>query len=189
MPIMPPLPDFKDSSLAMLSAWADADQLPPVENWHPAHCGSIDMRITADGRWFHEGGEIRRPAMVRLFSRILRRESDGSFVLVTPAERLTITVDDAPFVAVELKQEGQGGAAQLAVRLNIDEIVVIGADHPLILHSGPAGLLPYVHVRGAMDRPLLARPTRALYHELALMADAQGQVFSGGMGFAVGEMA
>jgi hypothetical protein len=189
MPIMSPLPDFKHSSLAMLADWADCDQLPPVEQWHPARSGTIDIRIMADGRWFHEGGEIRRPAMVRLFSRILRREEDGSFVLVTPAERLTITVDDAPFVAVELKQEGQGEAGRLAVRLNTDEIVVIGADHPLTLRTGPAGLLPYVHVRGPMERPLLARPTRALYHELALMADARAQVFSGGMGFAVGETA
>ena len=189
MPIMSPLPEFADSSLAQLADWADADHLPDVENWHPANVGVIDIRIAADGRWFHEGGEIRRPAMVRLFSRILRREADGSFVLVTPAERLTIAVEDAPFLAVELKQEGQGEAATLAVRLNIGEIVVIGPDHPLVWRTGPAGLLPCVHVRGPMELPFLARPTRALYHELAMLADAKAMVFSGGAGFQVGEVA
>ena len=189
----PPLaPDFTDGPLSALLAYAEADRAPPVEQWHPAHCGSIDIRIMADGRWFHEGGEIKRPAMVRLFSRILRREADGGFVLVTPAEQLAITVDDAPFIAVELRTDGEGDAQTLSFRMNTGDIVVAGADHPLTLRDGPAGRLPYLRVRGGADRALEARLARPVYYALAEMAldDASGGapcVRSGGMDFAIGD--
>jgi uncharacterized protein len=187
MPAATP-PPFADTPLAELIAWADSDRAPPVDQWHPAHRGSIDIRIAADGRWFHEGGEIKRAAMVRLFSRILRREGDGSHVLVTPAEQLTITVDDAPFVAAEVRVEGEREAQTLAFRLNTDDIVIAGAAHPLILRDGPAGCLPYLHVRGDSDRPLLARLARPVYYALADLADDSGRVMSDGVRFVIGEV-
>lgn len=164
-------------------AFAD-QQLPPVETWHPAHCGRIDIRIMADGRWFHDGGEIRRAAMVRLFSRILRREADGSHVLVTPAEKLTIEVEDAAFVAVELRVD-QG---RLIFRLNTGDIIVVGTKNPLRVRNGPAGWLPYLHVRGPADRPLEARLARSVYYALADLADADGRVTSGDISYKIGDM-
>src|ERR1700741_1548701 len=95
--------DLASLSLADIARLAAARKMPPVERWNPGHCGDSEMRIARDGTWFHQGSPIGRPAMVRLFSTILRREADGSFALVTPVEKLTIEVEDAPFVAVEAK--------------------------------------------------------------------------------------
>ena len=184
---LPPPPDFARSSLSGLIAFVDGDALPPVDSWHPAHCGQIDIRIAADGRWYHEGGEISRPAMVRLFSRVLRREADGRHVLVTPAERLDITVDDAPFVAVELRQDRIDGQPCLLFRLNTDAIIVAGPDHPLVIRDGPAGRLPYLHVSGPFDRPLQARLARPVYYALADLADATGKVTSMGSAYGIGD--
>lgn len=182
-----PVPDFASSPLDALARFADEDRAPPVDDWHPAREGVIDILIAADGRWYHEGGEIARPAMVRLFSRILRREGDGGFVLVTPAEKLAILVDDAPFVAVECKVEGEGAGQRIALRLNSGDIVVAGPDHPLRLRDGPAGRLPYLHVRGPADRALEARLARPVYYALADLADADGRVLSDGARFALGD--
>ena len=184
-----PPPDFAASPLAGLLAFVDDNAPPPVDSWHPAHAGQIDIRIAADGRWFHEGGEIRRPAMVRLFSRVLRREGDGRHVLVTPAERLDIVVDDAAFVAIELRQDQIGGQPCLIFRLNTDSVIVAGPDHPLIIRDGPAGRLPYLHVSGPLDRPLQARLARPVYYALADLADADGCVASMGDRFAIGDVA
>jgi len=189
MPLTNPPPDFSAASLAALAQWADSDRLPPVADWHPAHEAGIDIRIAADGRWYHEGGEIKRPAMVRLFSRILRREADGGHVLVTPAEKLAITVDDAAFVAVEMKHEGEGAAQTLAFRLNTGDVVLAGPEHPLMLRDGPAGRLPYLHVRTAGAGVLEARLARPVYYELATLADEAGMVSSQGSRFAVGDAA
>src|SRR5687768_12793166 len=126
MPMAPPLPDLTGLSLADIAALAAAKKLPPVDKWNPANCGTSAMRIARDGTWFHEGSPIGRPAMVRLFSTILRREEDGSFVLVTPVEKLSIHVEDAPFVAVELKSEGEGEGRSLAFRINTGDLVVAG---------------------------------------------------------------
>ena len=180
-----PPPDFAHAALADVLAWIDSERLPPVDLWHPAREGAIDIRIAADGRWYHEGGEMTRPAMVRLFSRILRREADGGYVLVTPAEKLTITVEDAPLIAVEARVEDD----RLWLRLNTDDIVPVDAAHPLVLRDGPAGRLPYLHVRGAVDRPIEARLSRALYYELAEHADADGCIVSGEDRFALGDPA
>lgn len=188
MPLTNPPPDFASTSLAGLADWAQGDRLPPVADWHPAREGVIDIVIRADGRWFHEGGEITRPAMVRLFSRILRREADGSFVLVTPAEKLSIRVEDAPFVAVEMKQEATGDRPNLAFRLNTGDVVIADAAHPLVLRQGPAGLLPYLHVRTAGSAVLEARLARPVYYELAMQADQAGRVMSGGASFIIGDM-
>jgi hypothetical protein len=164
MPAPEPPSDLAGLSLAEIAALAEAKTLPPVESWNPAHCGDSAMRIASDGSWYHEGRPIGRPAMVRLFSTILRREPDGAYVLVTPAEKLTIHVEDAPFVAVELKSEGEGRARRLAFRLNTGDLVVAGPDRPL--------RPPYLDVRGGLS----ARLSRPVYYELAeiALADPEG---------------
>lgn len=182
MPNTPP-PDFASLSLAEIARLAEEHRLPPVESWNPAHCGDSEMRIARDGTWFHQGSPIGRPAMVRLFSTILRRESDGRFVLVTPVEKLDIAVEDAPFVAVELKVEGEGEAMRLAFRLNTGDVVVAGPDHPLRIEPRDDGPHPYVAVRGGLD----ALIARNVYYELAQLALAQSDsppgVWSQGMFF------
>lgn len=140
---------------------------PPVETWHPAHCGQIDIRIAADGTWFHEGAPIRRPALVKLFSTILRKEPDGSTVLVTPAERMTITVEDAPFVAVEMAVEGEGEDRRIGFRTNVDDLVPLDDDHPIRFEEAGGGLKPYILVRGG----LWALLTRALTYDLVELAE------------------
>jgi hypothetical protein len=182
---MSPDPDFARLSLADLARYAEQRRLPPVDRWHPAHCGDSEMRIAADGTWFHQGSPIGRPEMVRLFSTILRREPDGSYVLVTPAEKLTIAVDDAPFVAVELKSEGKGQARRLAFRLNTGDVVVAGPDHPLRIAGDADAPRPYLAVRPGLEA-LVARP---LYYDLATLAlDEPGDtpgVWSDGAFFAM----
>jgi uncharacterized protein len=151
------------SEIASLSAQGKA---APVDQWHPAHCGDSAMRILADGTWLHEGTPIRRPGMVRLFSTVLRREADGSHVLVTPVEKLSIAVEDAPFVAIEMKSEGEGARRRLALRTNVGDLVVAGPDHRLVLQDRGHGPRLYLRVRGGLD----ALIGRALYYELAEMA-------------------
>src|SRR6188768_3341715 len=131
-----PLTDLSGLSLSEIARAAAERRLPPVESWNPSHCGDSHMRIARDGTWYHEGTAITREAMVRLFATILRREPDGSYVLVTPAEKLDIVVEDAPFVAVELKSEGEGPARTVAFRINTGEAVIVGPGHPLKLGGG-----------------------------------------------------
>jgi len=164
-----PPADLSGLSLAEIARLAAEKKLPPVAQWHPRHCGDSAMRIARDGTWYHEGSPIGRQAMVRLFSTILRREPDGGFVLVTPVEKLGILVEDAPFVAVELKTEGESEARSLAFRLNTGDLVVAGPDHPLRFEAGEDGPHPYVAVRDGLDA-LVARP---VYYELANLALAE----------------
>ncbi|CAN5779385.1 DUF1285 domain-containing protein [soil metagenome] len=163
---MDPLPDLATLSLAEIARLAEERKLPPVERWNPTHCGDSAMRIARDGTWFHQGSPIGRLAMVRLFSTILRREPDGGYVLVTPVEKLDIAVEDAPFIAVEMKVEGEGRDARLAFRLNTGDLVNAGQDHPLRFAERDDGPRPYLHVRGGLEA-LVARP---VYYELAAMA-------------------
>jgi hypothetical protein len=184
---MPPPPDLSALSLAEIAQLAAEQRLPPVEKWNPAHCGDSEMRIARDGTWFHQGSPIGRPNMVRLFSTILRREPDGGHVLVTPVEKLDIAVEDAPFVAVELKADGEGEAASLTFRLNTGDLVTAGRDHPLRFAPGEEGPRPYLHVRGEIGQGLEALVARPVYYELAeraLAADPPG-VWSGGVFFAL----
>ena len=180
MPMPPPPEDLSRLSLAEIARLAEERRLPPVEKWNPTHCGDSEMRIARDGTWFHQGSPLGRPAMVRLFSTILRREPDGGFVLVTPAEKLDIEVEDAPFLAVELRSEGEGEQRSLAFRLNTGDLVVAGPEHRLRFEAGPH---PYVEVRRGLDA-LVARP---VYYELAEIALAEGAeppgVWSGGLFF------
>ncbi|MCU6455509.1 DUF1285 domain-containing protein [Sphingomonas sp. A2-49] len=186
---MEELPDLAGLSLSEIATLVEQRRLPPVEQWNPTHCGDSEMRIARDGSWFHQGSPIGRPAMVRLFSTILRREPDGRFVLVTPVEKLDIAVDDAPFVAVEMKAEGNGAAARLAFRLNTGDFVTAGPDHPLRFTEGADGPRPYLHVRGGLEA-LVARP---VYYDLAdrAIADdaARPGVWSDGAFFPLGTAA
>ena len=167
---MPPPPDFAGLDLAAIAALVAETRVPPVERWSPARSGDSEMRIARDGSWYHQGAPIQRPDMVRLFSSILRREADGSHVLVTPAEKLTIEVEDAPFVAVEVKSEGEGEARRLAFRLNTGDVVVAGPDHALRFEDRADGPRPVLRVRGGLD----ALIARAPYYELVEMALAEG---------------
>ncbi len=184
MPMDPP-PDLAALSLADVARLVLEKKLPPVDQWNPSHCGHSDMRIARDGTWFHQGSPIGRQAMVRLFSTILRREADGSYVLVTPGEKLDIEVEDAPFIAVEMKAEGTAEAMKLAFRLNTGDLVSADAEHRLRFADGAQGPRPYLHVRGGMEA-LIARP---LYYEIANLAlDAPGDtpgVWSNGTFFAI----
>ncbi len=163
---------------------AERRGLPPVERWNPAYCGEIDMRIAADGTWHYRGSPIGREPLVRLFASILRREADGSHVLVTPVERVGINVEDAAFVAVELAMKGEGRTRELTFRTNVGDIVTAGPDHRLrfATEKGTGGLKPYVTVRGGLEALL----TRALAQELAAMVEEENGgagVWSGGLFF------
>src|ERR1700727_261190 len=139
-----------------------AKGLPPVHLWNPPYCGDLDMRIAGDGTWFYLGTPIGRPALVRLFSTILKRE-DGKHFLVTPVEKVGIRVDDAPFLAVEMLKEGEGEGRCLRFRTNVDDWVDCDGAHSLRFEaSAEGGLTPYLHVRS----DLWAKVTRALYYDL-----------------------
>lgn len=180
--------DHLPTDLASLSLEEVAEalaqrRLPPVELWHPPYCGHSEMRIARDGSWYHQGGLIRRPAMVRLFSSILRREADGQHRLVTPVEMLDIDVEDAPFVAVEVKSDGEGRERCLAFRLNSGDLVIANAYHPLRVTMTADGPRPVLIARSGLEA-LIARP---VYYELAGYADDDGSdppgVWSGGCFF------
>ena len=144
---------------------------PPVDQWHPDHCGTSDMRIAADGTWYHMGSPITRPAMVRLFSTVLRREPDGSHVLVTPVEKLSIEVDLTAFRAIAMTSEGEGEQRTIAFELDSGDAVILGPDHPLTLGNDADDPSPRLAVRHGLEA-LIARP---LYYELAEIALAENQ--------------
>jgi hypothetical protein len=142
---------------------------PPVHLWNPPYCGEIDIRIAADGTWFHEGSPIGRPALVKLFASILRKDPER-YVLVTPVEMLGIRVEDVPFLAVEMQAEEGAAGPSLTFRTNVDDAVAADAAHPLRFEREAAGgLRPYVLVRGG----LWARATRAVYLELVERAETR----------------
>jgi uncharacterized protein len=146
-----------------------ARPLPPVERWNPPFCGDIDMRIARDGIWFYMGTPIGRPALVKLFSSVLKLEA-GKFFLVTPAEKVGIIVEDAPFQAVEMACEGSGEERRLMFRSNVDEFVSVDANHGLrFAVEKDGGLKPYLHVR----RGLEARLTRALTYDLIALGEVR----------------
>jgi uncharacterized protein len=141
---------------------------PPVERWDPPFCGDLDMRIGADGTWYYLKTPIGRPALVKLFASVLKREGD-KYYLVTPVEKCGITVDDAPFLAVELKIEEPPSGRVLNFRTNVDDWVACGPQHALRFEPEPDtdGLKPYLHVR----RDLWAKVTRALFFDLVELGE------------------
>ena len=143
--------------------------LPPIERWNPPFCGDLDMRIAADGTWFYLGTPIGRPALVKLFSSVLKREGDDYF-LVTPVEKVGIRVEDAPFQAVEMQVDGEGDARSVAFRTGVDDLLSVGPEHGLRFErAAKDGLKPYVHVR----RGLWARLTRALTYDLFALGEVR----------------
>ncbi len=160
-------------------------KLPPVHLWNPPLSGDIDIRIAKDGRWYHEGGEIRREALVRVFSTILKREGDETF-LVTPVEKWRITVEDAAFVAVDVEAEGQGEAQVLRFVTNVGDVVEAGAENPIRVEGSEEEPAPYVMVRGGLE----ARIDRKSFYRMVEMgeeAEIDGErhfgVWSGGTFF------
>ena len=147
---MPPPPDAK--SLETSARAASQGGLPPIHLWNPPFCGDIDMQIARDGKWYHEGSEIRRQGLVRLFSTILRKEDDR-YVLVTPVEKVGITVDDAPFVAVDFDVTGDGAEQTLTFETNVGDRVTASGERPIRVARDPATgePSPYILVRGALD--------------------------------------
>ena len=165
--------------------------LPQVERWNPPFCGDIDMRIGTDGTWFYQKTPIGRPALVKLFASVLKREGEKYF-LVTPVEKVGIVVDDAPFIAVEMNTSGGNNGRVLQFRTNVDDWIPAGPDHALRFEPQPktGGLKPYLHVR----RDLWAKVTRALFYDLVALGeecDVNGKmmfgVFSQGEFFAMAE--
>ena len=130
----------------------------------PFICGDIDIRIAADGTWFHEGGPIGRKPLVKLFAGVLQRDDDGDYWLVTPVERARIRVEDAPFLAVDVTATGEGRDQMLRFRTNLDDEVVAGPEHPIEFRPRPNGeIAPYVTVRAGLE----ALAVRAVWYRLA----------------------
>ncbi|WP_156839336.1 DUF1285 domain-containing protein [Novosphingobium aquimarinum] len=177
MPYEPP-PELSGLSLAEIAELVAARDLPPLETWRPAHEGDSEMRIAADGRWYHQGSEVRRPAMVRAFASLLMRDAEGQHWLVTPVQRLSIEVEDAAFIATDVREEG--GA--LAFRLNTDDLVIAGPEHPLRAAGDAETPAMYLAVRHGTEARL-NRSTWAQLAEIAIAGDgrsvsSQGKTFS-----------
>lgn len=171
MPERRPPIEAQGLSLADLAAAIEARAgPPPVDRWNPTHCGSSDMRIGRDGTWYYRGSPIERPAMVRLFASVLRREPDGSHVLVTPAEKLTIEVETTAFRATQMTMSGEGDQRRIGLTLDSGDALFVGQDHPLTVVDTADGPSPRVAVRFGLEAEL-ARP---LYYELAEIALAEG---------------
>jgi hypothetical protein len=164
-------PETGLDAIAGAARQAGVKGMPPVHLWNPPFCGDLDMRIASDGTWYYLKTPIGRPALVKLFASVLKREGDRYF-LVTPVEKCGIAVDDAPFLAVELRVERPADAslAQLLhFRTNVDDWIACGPEHPLRFEPEPAtgGLKPYLHVR----RNLWAKVTRALFYDLVELGE------------------
>jgi hypothetical protein len=154
--------------LAGAAKQAAAKGPPPVHLWNPPFCGDLDIRIAADGTWFYLGSPIGRAALVKLFASVLKREGEKYF-LVTPVEKIGITVDDAPFTAVELKVEDGDAGRILRFRTNVDDWITAGPNNRLRFAPEPdtGGLKPYLHVR----RDLWAKVSRALFYDLVALGE------------------
>ena len=145
-------------------------KLPPVHLWNPEHSADIGMEIRADGAWWHDGSRINLERLVKLFSRILRKDEDGKTWLVTPYEKVIVTVEDAPFLGVRVDRVGEPGRDQtLAFLTNLDDITLAGPDAPIRVETDPetGEPSPYVLVRGRLE----AKLTRAAFYDLVEMAE------------------
>ncbi len=143
--------------------------LPPVELWHPDFCGEIDMVIKRDGTWFYMGTPIGRAPLVRLFSTVLRKDDDGKTYLVTPVEKIEITVEDAHFVAVEMSPQGKGKDQVLTFRTNVGDVVEASDKNPLRFEivEENQGVKPYLLVRGRLE----ALVSRAVMYDLIALGE------------------
>lgn len=151
-----------------------ASRLPPVDQWDPPLSGDIDICITRDGRWFHEGDEFRRHELVKLFASILKREGDDYF-LVTPVEKWRIRVEDVPFAVVDFDRQGSGSEQVLAFKTATDDVVIAGQEHPIWVDSQPLSdgteePAPYIMVRNNMA----GRISRNVFYHLVDLALENG---------------
>jgi len=159
--------------LDALLAAAKGDRMPPVDQWNPPYCGDIGMAIRADGVWTYQGSPIGRLAMVKLFARILRKDADGRTFLVTPVEKVDVAVADAHFLAVEMQvdtpADDAGAGPVIVLRTNVDDLVRVGAEHPLrfVREAATDGVKPYVLVRGRLE----ALVTRAVMYDLVALVE------------------
>ncbi len=176
MPYAPP-PELAALTLEQTAALVAARHLPPVADWRPQVSSDSLMTIKADGRWFHDGGEIKRPAMIRAFSSLLWRDADGQHWLVTPYEKQAIAVEDAAFQATDVvRQEGA-----IAFRLNTDDMVLAGPDNPLIARGSADTPALYLAVRHGTE----ARINRSTWLQLVELADEDFTVASLGARFSL----
>jgi len=158
-----------------------------TERRTPQDCGDIGLRIARDGTWYYRDSAIGRRPLVKLFASVLRRETDGRYCLVTPAEKALVHVEDAPFLAVAMEVKGSGKRQRLTFRTNLDEVVEAGLEHPLSFRSEKSGsFTPFVLVRAGLQ----ARLTRPVYYELVAAAATETKggkkemgVWSGGTFF------
>jgi len=167
-----PLEAHGQSLAALAEAIEARGGPPPVDRWNPQHCGHSAMRIARDGTWFYRDSPIDRPAMVRLFASVLRREADGSHMLVTPVEKLMIEVEATAFRATQMTMAGEGEKRRIGLTLDSGDALIVGPDHPLTVVETAGGPSPRVAVRFGLEAEL-ARP---LYYELADIALAEGRV-------------
>ena len=158
--------DSLETRFADLQRMQSERRMPPVQSWQPSHVGSIDIRIARDGTWYHDGTPIRRHTLVQLFAGILRRENDAYF-LVTPAEKLAIHVEDAPFVAVALTRDGAGADQRLLLTTNVGDHVALDTDHRFWVSADGDASRPYIAVRDGLN----ALVARSVYYELVDLAE------------------
>ena len=175
MPYEPP-PELAALTLEQVAELAAARKLPPVDQWQPQASSDSLMRIAPDGRWFHDGGEIKRAAMIRAFASLLRRDADGQHWLVTPHEKQSIVVEDAAFIAIDVVRQDDA----LLFRLGTDDVIVAGRDHPLVARGSADLPAIYLAVRQGTEARL-NRSTWLQLVELAredLTVESQGVTFS-----------
>ncbi len=172
-------------SLASAARKASKGGLPPVHLWNPDFCGDLDMRIARDGTWFYLGTPIGRPELVRLFSTILRKDGDDYF-LVTPVEKVGITVDDAPFVAVDFEVEGSGKDQTLTFETNVGDFATAGPDHPIrVERDAETGEpSPYVLIRANLEA-LIDRKSFYRLVDIGAHHDGWFGIWSGGEFFPI----
>lgn len=161
---------------------ADGKGMPPVHLWKPERVYDIDIRIDREGRWFHEGSEIKRKPLVKLFASVLLHE-EGQYYLVTPVEKARIQVEDVPFLIVEFQQSKSG----FVFRTNLDELIELSEKHPIELRKTELGELPYIKVRA----DLWARFNRNVYYQIVELAEEKDTkicISSQGSDFVVGRL-
>ena len=152
--------------LAALSRF-EGQSAPPIHLWHPEHICDIDMKIDRNGNWYHEGTQIKRVSLARLFSSVMRREDNGDYFLVTPVEKCRIQVEDVPFQAILMRVEGSGNSQQLVFTSNMAEEAIAGANHPLSFieetdSKNGSSFIPYIEIRDGLK----ARVSRNVYYQL-----------------------
>lgn len=172
-----------DNLFSELLTLQDDKKLPPVTSWKPTEVGQIDIKIDANGAWWHEGRKIVRQGLVNVFSTILVKHIDA-YYLVTPQEKLRIEVADVPFIGVNFESVGEGQAQRVMVSTNVDDHVLIDRDHPLAMRNA----IPYLRVRDKLD----ARINRATFYRLVergVEEDGQWVIYSDGSRFTLGDTA